>query len=227
MQQHTVPQNITGFEFKLIGALTIKQFGYVATAGVLSFIIFIAIGGFIRWVLIAPIVSTGIALAFANISGMTFDKWLVAFIRAVTSPPQRIWRKEPKTLSFLSPEFSYYLKRPPAAIVQNQDKTALKSYLAQLKKGEKIDKLDKLEITRLASLNFFGSAGRPNGEEGFGTANFSSQTDTLSAAVPPTSPVVRSPRLKSGSENKINEVLETTGSVPEVQEGGKDKDGFL
>ncbi len=227
MQQHTVPQNITGFEFKLIGALTIKQFGYVATAGVLSFIIFITIGGILRWVLIVPIASVGVALAFANISGMTFDKWLVAFINAITSPPQRIWRKEPKTLSFLSPQFSYYLKRPPAARVQNQDKTALKSYLAQLKKGEKIDKLDKLEITRLASLDFFGSAGGPKGEEDFETANFSGQKDTLSPDVSLASPVGRSPQLKSGSENKINEVLETVGSVPEVPEGRKDKDGFL
>ncbi|EKD47460.1 MAG: hypothetical protein ACD_66C00049G0001, partial [uncultured bacterium] len=28
MEQHPVPQNVTGFQFKLIGDITLKQFAY-------------------------------------------------------------------------------------------------------------------------------------------------------------------------------------------------------
>lgn len=155
MQQHPVPQNITGFEFKLVGFLTIKQFGYLAAAGVVSFIIYIIFPGIISWLLIIPLTALSLALAFVKISGLNFDRWLVALFYALTKPPQRVWRKESKTFSFLQPEFSYYLKRSPVALGEVKDRTRLEAFLSQVDGGGNPNrKLDAIETTRLSQLDF-------------------------------------------------------------------------
>lgn len=153
MQQHPIPQNITGFEFKLVGFLTLKQFLYLAGVSIISFIIFVSTPSFVKWVFIVPLALLGLALAFFPINGMTFDKWIVIFVRAVTSPSRRIWQKEKKILSFLEPRFSYYLRRPAAELpVQNVGRSRLDAYLAQVKGARRPNKLDAIEQTRLSAL---------------------------------------------------------------------------
>jgi hypothetical protein len=155
MQQHPVPQNVTGFEFKLVGFLTLKQFLYLAGAGIISFIIFVSADSFLKWFFIAPVAGAGLALAFVPINGMVFDKWVVVFIKAITSPSRRIWYKKPKVLSFLEPQFAYYLRRPAAGTkVETVDRSRLENYLDQIKKEKQGNKLDNLERTRLSSLDF-------------------------------------------------------------------------
>jgi hypothetical protein len=43
MDLHPIPRQITTFEFKLIGFMTVKQFGYVLLAGVVGYLFFLAI----------------------------------------------------------------------------------------------------------------------------------------------------------------------------------------
>ena len=153
MQQHSVPQNITGFEFKLIGPLTLKQFGYLAGAGILVFMFWVAVGGFWKWFFIIPTVLLGPALAFVPINGMSFDKWAFALIRSIISPSIRVWHKESKEIGFLAPEFSYYLRRAPTiAPTEKPGRSRLETYLAQVRAERPGDKLERLEQTRLYSL---------------------------------------------------------------------------
>jgi len=180
MQQHPVPQNITGFEFKLVGFLTLKQFLYLAGAGIVSFIIFVSTGSILKWLFITPIVLLGLALAFVPILGMPFDRWVVAFIRAIGSPARRIWYKEPKIISFLAPEFSYYLRRSfssnkPAP----SDRTRLQSFLNQIQSQKKTNKLDALEQTRLSILDF-----GPGTEASIARAAVTSQNQALEPKKP-------------------------------------------
>jgi hypothetical protein len=153
MQQHPVPQNITGFEFKLVGFLTLKQFLYLAGPGIVSFIIFVATTSILKWLFITPIVLLGLALAFLPILGMSFDRWVVVFIRAITSPARRIWYKEPKIISFLAPEFSYYLRRSLSAKpVPVADRSRLQTFVSQIRSSKESDRLDIFERSQLASL---------------------------------------------------------------------------
>lgn len=153
MQQHAVPQNITGFEFKLIGALTLKQFGYVAGAGIVAFMFFVAVSGFLKWLFIIPTVLLGIALAFVPINGMSFDKWIVALARSIISPSLRVWHKENKEIGFLAPEFSHYLRRAPAIQPETKPgRSRLNAYLAQVRSQKPADKLEHLEKKKLSSL---------------------------------------------------------------------------
>ena len=86
---------------------------------------------------------------------MPFEKWLVAFIKAVISPSRRIWHKEPKIISFLAPEFSHYLRRgAETKVAVAPDKHRLETFLTQLKSPRKEGKIDNLEKTRLLMLDF-------------------------------------------------------------------------
>ncbi|OGY24072.1 MAG: hypothetical protein A2172_00820 [Candidatus Woykebacteria bacterium RBG_13_40_15] len=156
MQQHPVPQNITGFEFKLIGFLTIKQFAYLAGASILSFACYFILPGLLRWMIILPVMAAGSAFAFLSLNGMSFDKWIIAFIRLISNPQIRVWRKTPKVISFLAPEFSYYLRRGVEAAQPTQapSKDRLKLFVSQLQEQKPEDQLDVFEKSRLSKLNF-------------------------------------------------------------------------
>ena len=39
MKQHPIPQDITGYKFHLIGAMTLKQFAEVAVGAIIAFIV--------------------------------------------------------------------------------------------------------------------------------------------------------------------------------------------
>jgi hypothetical protein len=144
MQQHSVPQNITAFEFKLIGFLTLRQFGYIAGGGALAFMVFITISNFfLKWILIVIFAGGGAALAFIPINGMPFDKWIIVFTQAILSPSRRIWRKEPKLIGYFGPEFTYYLRRSiQEKPKQGSDRSKLNALIAQIKQREQYDGLD-------------------------------------------------------------------------------------
>jgi len=155
MRQHPIPQNISAFEFKLVGFLTLKQFLYLAGVGILSFVIFVSTASFLKFVFITPLILLGLALAFFPINGMPFDKWIVVFLRAITTPSKRVWRKEPKVISFLEPQFSYYLRRPSSkAPEKTADRGQLEALVAQIKAAKQKNKLDRDEQTRLGTLDF-------------------------------------------------------------------------
>lgn len=156
MQAHPVPQNITGFEFKLIGFLTIRQFGYLAAAGIGSFVIYLLPlpFGIIKFLLILILMPLGAALAFLPINDLPFDRWLVAFIRSVYAPTKRVWRKEPVVIGFLAPEFSVYLQHQKApAQAARSDRAKIDSYLSSHQHGGPSSMLDIEEAKKLASLN--------------------------------------------------------------------------
>src|SRR5581483_925320 len=95
MQQHPIPQNITGFEFKLIGDMTIKQFAYLAGGAVLAYLFFASpLHVILKAILIPFTVLLAIGLAFIPIEGRPLDRWISNFIRALFSPSQYLFHKE-------------------------------------------------------------------------------------------------------------------------------------
>ena len=107
MQQHPVPQNIMGVEFKLVGSMTLKQFGFLAAPGVVGFVIFsLPIPAFIKWPFILLLGLIGVSFAFIPINDITLDRWILVFLRTIYSPTRRIWKKELQHLEFLEDYFS-------------------------------------------------------------------------------------------------------------------------
>lgn len=97
MEAHPIPQNVTSFEFRLIGDMTLKQFGYLATSIGIAYLIFVIFAfnyPYISWPLIFLFAGGGFAFAFVPIGSRPLDHWLKAFLKAIYSPTKRSWKKE-------------------------------------------------------------------------------------------------------------------------------------
>lgn len=100
MEAHPVPQNVTSFEFRLIGDMTLKQFAYLAIGAGIAylFFVFLAIPApFLAWPVIVISSFLGVAFAFIPIASRPLDHWTVAFLKAIYSPTKRSWQKQGKT----------------------------------------------------------------------------------------------------------------------------------
>lgn len=99
MEAHPIPQNVTSFQFKLVGDMTLKQFGYLAIGLSIAYICFVFLAPYfplIAWPLVIFSASSGAAFAFLPIADRPLDYWVVAFLKAVYSPTKRAWKKNDK-----------------------------------------------------------------------------------------------------------------------------------
>jgi len=97
---HPIPQNVTSFQFKLVGDMTLKQFGYLAAGCASAYLLFVFLAHdypLVTWPLIIISTLLGISFAFLPIGSRPLDHWLVAFLKATYSPTKRVWRKNNKT----------------------------------------------------------------------------------------------------------------------------------
>lgn len=96
MEPHAVPQNVTAFQFKLVGDMTLKQFIYLASGIALAYLTFLLIiptYPIFGWPLLVVFVLLGVAFAFLPFRARPLDEWVKSFFKAIYSPTKRIWLK--------------------------------------------------------------------------------------------------------------------------------------
>lgn len=96
MDSHPIPQNVTSFQFHLIGDMTLKQFIYLAMGAGSAYLVFVFLSPtypLVAWPLIITSTLLGISFAFLPIASRPLDLWVIAFLRAVYSPTKRVWQK--------------------------------------------------------------------------------------------------------------------------------------
>lgn len=94
MENHPIPQDITSFQFKIIGNMTIRQFAYLATGSILAWIFFsLPIFFLIKFFFVAFFLLLGVSLAFIPVSGRPLDAMLSRFIKALFTPNQYVYQK--------------------------------------------------------------------------------------------------------------------------------------
>lgn len=148
MENHPIPQDITGFQFKLIGEMTLKQFAYVAIGVILAWVLFILpIFIFIKIPLVIICGLIGVALAFVPIDGRPMDLMIAKFFKAIFSPTQYIYQKQSDNL--------WTNKMPNNASTDKLSEDQLKSFLDKLPKNK--NKLDKKESVFFQSLDIASS----------------------------------------------------------------------
>lgn len=97
MENHPIPQDITGFQFKLIGDLTVKQFAYLAVGVILGWVFFaLPINPIIKIPIAIIFVLLGVGLAFLPIQGRPTDIMLLNFIKAFFRPTQFVYKEQKK-----------------------------------------------------------------------------------------------------------------------------------
>ena len=137
MDQHPIPQQISSYEFKLVGEMTLKQFLKAAAGIVLALlinstkIIFI-----IKWPLMILFAGLGLALAFVPFQDRPLESWLVAFIKSIYSPTIYLYRRRKVQnwldLDLTKQEVSTEEELDTAVPIYQKDKNKLKEFLGSL-----------------------------------------------------------------------------------------------
>lgn len=128
MENHPIPQDVTGFQFKLIGNMTVKQFAYLATGVILAWVFFqLPIFALIKIPLCAFFALLGTGLAYIPVSGRPMDLMIGNFIKSLFRPTQFVYEKSGSQSYFpnnitLSPNKN---NPPPAAPLQKDNRLNL------------------------------------------------------------------------------------------------------
>ncbi|MCL5433149.1 MAG: PrgI family protein [Patescibacteria group bacterium] len=160
MENHPIPQDVTGFKFKLIGDMTVKQFAYLAVGCVLAFIFFKApIYWFIKFPVSFLSAALGVSLAFLPIEGRPLDTMFGNFLRALFSPNQYVYQKLGGELFV---PIVVQKIQGPVRQTQTQSQEKLQMYLANIHQRPK-EKHDEKEMMFFKSLTsmFSGGTGQP------------------------------------------------------------------
>jgi len=144
-KQHAVPQNIMDVEFKLVGNLTMRQFIYLVVFGGGAYLAAITMVGIFKWPIVIFFVFMGLILAFLPVQERGMDEWVVNFFRAVYSPNQRVWRKQPAPPSVFSYQNLAMVKQELITLAPTSSRRKLEEYLEHQDKKLGLDELDILE----------------------------------------------------------------------------------
>jgi hypothetical protein len=177
MIQHPIPQNVTGYQFRLIGDMTIKQF-VILSVGIAAAIFFYYTNlfFFIKWFFIILSAAGGFAVAFLPLEERPLDQWIVNYIRAIYRPTFFIWHKDPAVPEY----FAYQAKKAQAPEdAEHISKTAtlrrqqgLHSYLVTLPN----DKRSQLDLEEESTINGFLSAFNPSAPPQAASVHIATQT---------------------------------------------------
>jgi hypothetical protein len=132
MDLHPIPRQITTFEFKLIGFMTIKQFGYVLLAGVVGYLFFLAIPIQILNIVVGVVIfSVGLLFAFVPINDRPLDVFIRNLARRLNSPTQYVFRKNNVALRIF--DELYFEANPHIVLAHADSREKLSAYLAAKK----------------------------------------------------------------------------------------------
>lgn len=94
MIEHPIPQNISSYQFHLVGDMTLKQFLELAGGILLAWLIWsAALPAIIKWPLSIFAAISGFAMAFLPVEERPLDQWIIAFFTAIYRPTLFSWKK--------------------------------------------------------------------------------------------------------------------------------------
>ena len=93
--QHPIPQQISSYEFKLVGDMTLKQF-VKAAAGIIIALLINKTNLLIifKWPLMLASAGLGLALAFVPFEDRPLEVWVNAFLKSIYSPTIYTYKKK-------------------------------------------------------------------------------------------------------------------------------------
>jgi hypothetical protein len=149
MESHPIPQQISSYQFRLVGDMTLKQFFQIAGGALVSIIIYsLPLLGIIKWPLVVFFALLGIALAFLPLEERPLERWIIAFFKSVYSPTLFSWKKTKN-------EFNYYQDEavaPSEKIIYAGGEAKLQEYLKNKPSSSLSGNLEKLENSFLSGI---------------------------------------------------------------------------
>lgn len=159
MENHPIPQDVTGFQFKLIGNMTVKQFAYLASGCITAWIFFsIGISSFIKIPIAFLCAVFGVSLAFLPIEGRPMDTMMLHFIKALFAPNQFFYQKQGGQLAIVVVPLPKTVSSPAPLSY-----TDIQAYINKMPKKLKT-KVDEKEMVFFNSLAAYGAPASKLGE---------------------------------------------------------------
>lgn len=162
MEQHPIPRQITTFEFKLIGFLTIKQFIYLLISIPLGLVVYAIFPVPVLNILLGIVVALiGVAFAFIPINDRPMEVWIKNLIKRLTSPTQYFFKKQNPAIYFLK---NLVFTNDPHRVMSHIDsQQKLSKYLSNKTPADNQNK--KQEISNLFTDSFSSLLGKKKPQE--------------------------------------------------------------
>src|SRR5258706_2471810 len=142
MENHPIPQQISSYQFRLVGDMTLKQFFQVGGGALIAILLYSSgLPFYIKWPLIVISFIIGVALAFFPLEDRPLSKWIFLFAKSVYAPTLYLWMKSYKAPQFFqaeSTQTTQALPVIPAVLLPELEKTLPEKDLPkELEQGEK------------------------------------------------------------------------------------------
>jgi hypothetical protein len=153
MEQHPIPRQITTFQFKLIGFMTLRQFVYILMFGAIALLawfgmpILVPIPIFGQLIAII-IMLAGFGFALIPINDRPMDVFIRNFIKRINSPTQFTYRKHNLPNDLLSNLF--FVQDPHHSFAHIESKEKLQAYM---NKTAQANVLEQNRAQRLEQIN--------------------------------------------------------------------------
>ncbi|NMB56579.1 hypothetical protein GYA19_01410 [Candidatus Beckwithbacteria bacterium] len=213
MQQHPIPQNVSKYQFRLIGDMTIKQFAFLGGGIILAFLAykFPLLPTILRLPFAFAFAASGAMIAFVPYEERTLDIWIVNFFKSIYTPTQFLWKKRLELPDYFNFKKKYKHDYVRSEFSQN-DKTQLEKYINSLNANHD-DPFSKVENQKIQQIN---NLFNPNpvsfaniSNQYFKTSNNTPHANS-SLIRPSQQPIVRIPSLTQVSRP-------TTAPVPQAK----------
>lgn len=157
MEQHPIPQQISSYQFRLVGDMTLKQFFQLAGGALIALLFYATpLPTLIKWPLMIFFGLLGVALAFVPLEERPLSRWIVTFLKSVYSPTLFNWEKTKIAPVFFQEEG----QAPMVTLPPSQQAT--ENYLAQTTvKNPLFEQLESTEKTFLSGLSTLFGPGSP------------------------------------------------------------------
>lgn len=119
-----------------------RQFAYILACGLVAYLFSSLPLGVFKIPIVIFFSSLGLGLAFATIEERGLDQWIVNFIKAVNSPTQRVWKKEPTIPTAFLYDSLAVLKQEIITLAPTSSRRKLEEFLKYQEENQKVDPLD-------------------------------------------------------------------------------------
>jgi hypothetical protein len=148
-EQHPIPQQISSYQFRLVGDMTLKQFFELAGGALIALLFYASpLHAFIKWPLMFVSFLSGVALAFLPIEDRPLETWIFSFFKSIYSPTLFVWRKN----TALGPYFLEEGAQAPTSDLHATVYQAIQEPISAVEK-EAVEALTNLESKEEEFLN--------------------------------------------------------------------------
>lgn len=149
MEQHPIPQQISSYEFQLVGNMTLRQFFKLAGGLLIAFLFYsTGLPFMFKLPLVLGFAGLGVALAFLPINNQPLERWIITFFKSIYSPSVYLWKKQAVKIDVLSNQWKQSvepIQTQPEKPIEKDKEPELKEFLKSLPEEKKEAEKDKAE----------------------------------------------------------------------------------